>query len=96
MAPGSEGEWQEGPGTRGSARCATTYTTVNVVVNLGENLVLSGFGKMCLMFHIKVLMHCIEMNIIRSHSFFLKLFFTANYLRTMFFPGTRLCTCAAS
>lgn len=51
---------------------------------------------MCLMFHVKALMHCIEINTIQSQSFFFKVFFTANYLRTMVFPGTRLCMCAAS
>lgn len=48
---------------------------------------------MCLMLHVKVLVHCLEMHTIPSPSFFLKLFFTA---RTMGFPVTRICTCAAS
>lgn len=44
-APTSEGAWQEGPWTRGSARCATTYTTVNVAGKLGEDLVLFGLWE---------------------------------------------------
>lgn len=47
----------------------------------------SGFEKMCLMFHVKVFVHCIEMNTTQSCSFFWKLFFTADYLRTVVFQA---------
>lgn len=74
MALAAEGEWQEGPWTRGSARCAITYTTVNVAGNWVRIWCFLGFGKMtemCSIFLVKVLMHCIEMNTIQSLSFFI-------------------------
>lgn len=45
MALASEGEWQKGPWTRSSARCATAYATVNVAGKFGEVLVLLGLWE---------------------------------------------------
>lgn len=41
---------------------------------------------MCLMFHVKVLMHCIEMNIIQSQSFFFEVVFHCKLSQNHGFP----------